>query len=102
MFSYSKGRNSKRSILKEYIGEIKALTDFQLEKCSVDPFSIGLEESLNLTSWWKNLADSIFGQVVKKTLSLFKLGKTLRVMPITRTTSQLYNDIVAFQDTYGI
>lgn len=35
-------------------------------------------------------------------MSQFERRETLRVMPFTRTKSELYNDIITFQDFYGI
>lgn len=82
--------------------EIKALADYQLEKCSIHPFSKRLGESLDFTSWWKNMANNVFCQDAKKALSCFELNETSGVMPTTRIISELYNDIVAIQDFYGI
>lgn len=88
--------------MKEYVREIKSLVDFYLEKCSIHPFPIGLGKFPNFPSRWKNVADSMFDQSAKKALSPFELGETSGLIPTIGTTSELYNDLLAFQNFYGI
>lgn len=60
MFSYNKGRNAKKTIIKEHLWEIKALADYQVVKCAMHPFSLSTSSTNAYNKWWKKYTDSIF------------------------------------------
>lgn len=46
MFSYNKGRNTKKTIVKEHLGEIKSLAKYQVVKYAVHTFTFGTGTTL--------------------------------------------------------
>lgn len=51
VFSYNTGRNSKKCSLKEHMGEIKGLVNYQLKECLIHPFCIGFRVTHAFVKW---------------------------------------------------
>lgn len=92
----------EKAILKQHMDEIKALVDYQNVNYSIYPFSIGVGTTTAFNEWWGRFIDSIFNQGARKALSCLKLVETIGIMPITWTISELYQDIIDFEEFYGI